>query len=63
MDSTYTCNKKQSENKLAKDLLWVHYGSLAKSDLVVIFNVLVQWDGIQVDDNINVHFSLAPFSL
>lgn len=27
------------------------------------FNILVQWDGIQVDDAGNVHFSLAPFSL
>jgi hypothetical protein len=27
------------------------------------FNILVQWDGIQVDEKGNVHFPLAPFRL
>lgn len=30
---------------------------------MAMFNILVQWDGIQVDETGNVHFSLAPFSL
>jgi hypothetical protein len=30
---------------------------------MAMFNVLVEWDGIQVDEWGNVHFSLAPFSL
>jgi len=28
-----------------------------------MFNILVQWDGIQVDAEGCVHFSIAPFSL
>jgi hypothetical protein len=30
---------------------------------MAMFNILVQWDGLQVDENGCVHFSLAPFSL
>jgi hypothetical protein len=30
---------------------------------MAMFNILVQWDGIQVGETGNVHFSLAPFSL
>jgi hypothetical protein len=30
---------------------------------MAMFNVLIQWDGIQVDAHGNVHFALAPFSL
>jgi hypothetical protein len=30
---------------------------------MAMFNLLVQWDGIQVDESGCVHFSLAPFSL
>ena len=30
---------------------------------IAMFNLLVQWDGIQVDEFGCVHFSLAPFSL
>lgn len=30
---------------------------------MAMFNILVEWDGIQVDEFGNVHFSLAPFSL
>ena len=29
---------------------------------MAMFNVVVQWDGIQVDDDGNVHFSIAQFS-
>ena len=30
---------------------------------MAMFNILVAWDGFQVDKNGSVHFSLAPFSL
>ena len=30
---------------------------------MALFNILVQWDGIQVDEDGNVHFSIAEFSL
>ena len=30
---------------------------------MALFNLLVQWDGIQVDEDGNVHFSIAEFSL
>ncbi len=30
---------------------------------MAVFNVLVQWDGIAVDDDGNVHLSIAEFSL
>ena len=30
---------------------------------MAMFNVLVEWNGIQIDELGNVHFSLAPFSL
>ena len=30
---------------------------------MAVFNILVQWDGIQVDDDGSVHFSIAKFSL
>ena len=30
---------------------------------MAMFNILVQWDGIQVDEEGCVHFSIAPFSL
>ena len=30
---------------------------------MAMFNILVQWDGIQVDNDGCVHFSIAPFSL
>lgn len=30
---------------------------------MAMFNILVEWDGIQVDHDGRVHFSLAPFSL
>jgi hypothetical protein len=30
---------------------------------MAMFNILVEWHGIQVDELGNVHFSLAPFSL
>jgi hypothetical protein len=30
---------------------------------MAMFNILVQWNGIQVDQDGKVHFSLAPFSL
>ena len=30
---------------------------------MAMFNILVEWNGIQVDECGNVHFSLAPFSL
>ena len=30
---------------------------------MAMFNILVQWDGVQVDEEGCVHFSIAPFSL
>jgi hypothetical protein len=30
---------------------------------MAMFNILVEWDGIQVDESGNIHLSLAPFSL
>jgi len=30
---------------------------------MALFNILVQWDGIQVDEDGCVHFSIAQFSL
>jgi hypothetical protein len=30
---------------------------------MAMFNILVQWDGIQVCEEGCVHFSIAPFSL
>ena len=30
---------------------------------MALFNILVQWDGIQVDEDGSVHFSIAQFSL
>ena len=30
---------------------------------MAMFNILVEWSSVQVDELGNVHFSLAPFSL
>ena len=30
---------------------------------MAIFNILVQWDGLPVDQNGNIHLSIAQFSL
>jgi hypothetical protein len=41
---------------------WAYFKSRLAYTMAM-FNILVQWDGIQVDEDGNVHFSLAPFSL
>ena len=41
---------------------WAYFQSRLAYTMAM-FNLLVQWDGIQVDDDGCVHFSLAPFSL
>lgn len=41
---------------------WAYFKSRLAYTMAM-FNLLVQWDGIQVDENGCVHFSLAPFSL
>jgi hypothetical protein len=41
---------------------WAYFQSRLAYTMAM-FNLLVQWDGIQVDDKGCVHFSLAPFSL
>ncbi len=30
---------------------------------MAVFNVLVQWDGIPIDDDGNIHLSIAEFNL
>jgi hypothetical protein len=40
---------------------WVYFESRLAYTMA-LFNLLVQWDGIQVDDAGCVHFELAPFS-
>ena len=42
--------------------VWAYFQSRLAYTMAM-FNLLVQWDGIQVDVNGCVHFSLAPFSL
>ena len=41
---------------------WTYFKSRLAYTMAM-FNILVQWDGIEVDEQGNVHFSLAPFSL
>ena len=41
---------------------WAYFKSRLAYTMAM-FNLLVQWDGIQADENGCVHFSLAPFSL
>ena len=41
---------------------WEHFKSRLAYTMAM-FNLLVQWNGIQVDAYGNVHFALAPFSL
>ena len=41
---------------------WAYFESRLAYTMA-LFNLLVQWDGIQVDDAGCVHFELAPFSL
>jgi hypothetical protein len=42
--------------------VWAYFKSRLAYTMAM-FNLLVQWDGIQVDADGCVHFSLAPFSL
>jgi hypothetical protein len=42
--------------------VWAYFQSRLAYTMAM-FNLLVQWDGIQVDDNGCVHFTLARFSL
>lgn len=42
--------------------VWAYFQSRLAYTMAM-FNLLVQWDGIQVDEGGCVHFSLAPFSL
>ena len=42
--------------------VWAYFQSRLAYTMAM-FNLLVQWDGIQVDEEGCVHFSLAPFSL
>lgn len=42
--------------------VWAYFQSRLAYTMAM-FNLLVQWDGIQVDEDGCVHFSLAPFSL
>ena len=42
--------------------VWAYFQSRLAYTMAM-FNLLVQWDGIQTDDDGCVHFSLAPFSL
>jgi hypothetical protein len=42
--------------------VWAYFKSRLAYTMAM-FNLLVQWDRIQTDDNGCVHFSLAPFSL
>jgi hypothetical protein len=42
--------------------VWAYFQSRLAYTMAM-FNLLVQWDGIQADDDGCVHFSLAPFSL
>jgi hypothetical protein len=42
--------------------VWAYFQSCLAYTMVM-FNLLVQWDSIQVDDQGCVHFSLARFSL
>jgi hypothetical protein len=42
--------------------IWAYFQSRLAYTMAM-FNLLVQWDGIQADENGCVHFSLAPFSL
>jgi len=42
--------------------VWVYFQSRLAYTMAM-FNLLVQWDGIQADENGCVHFNLAPFSL
>lgn len=41
---------------------WAYFKSRLAFTMAM-FNILVQWDGVQVDEGGDVHFSLAPFSL
>lgn len=41
---------------------WAYFESRLAYTLAM-FNLLVQWDGLQVDENGGIHFSLAQFSL
>ena len=41
---------------------WAYFKSRLAYTMAM-FNLLVQWDGIQADENGCVHFNLAPFSL
>jgi hypothetical protein len=42
--------------------VWAYFQSRLAYTMAM-FNLLVQWDGIQADEDGCVHFSLAPFSL
>jgi hypothetical protein len=42
--------------------VWAYFHSRLAYTMAM-FNLLVQWDGIQTDEDGYVHFSLAPFSL
>lgn len=42
--------------------VWLYFQSRLAYTMA-LFNILVQWDGIQVDEDGCVHFSIAEFSL
>jgi hypothetical protein len=42
--------------------VWAYFESRLAYTMA-LFNILVQWDGIQVDEDGSVHFSIAEFSL
>ncbi len=48
--------------KKVRHRTWAHFSSRLAFTMA-IFNILVQWDGIPVDDDGSVHFSIAQFSL
>jgi hypothetical protein len=54
---TRVCHSKQMKHRV-----W-EYFEMRLSFLLAIFNVLLQWRGIQVDENGVFHLSLAEFSL
>lgn len=54
---TLVCHLKKVMHRV-----WAYFHSRLAYTMAM-FNLLVQWDGIQVDEYGCVHFSLAPFSL
>jgi len=54
---TLVCHFKKVTHRV-----WVYFQSRLAYTMAM-FNLLVQWDGIQADENGCVHFNLAPFSL